>query len=207
IHHPERLTHPLRRAGPKGAGQWQRISWDEALDEIASRFREVENTHGPEAVWPYFYAGTMGHVHRDGIERLRAMRGYSHQYDTICVGLSWPGYIAGTGLLGGVNPEQMAESDCVVIWGTNAVHTQVNVMTHAMRARKTRGAKIVVIDRYPTDTMQAADMDLVHRPGTDGARAVAFVDVLLRDGLAVRESMRQFTHLSTEFESHLHTRT
>jgi hypothetical protein len=62
--------------------------------------------------------------------------GYSDQYDTICTGLAWPGYIAGTGLLGGVNPEEMAQSDVIVIWGTNAVNTQVNVMTHAMRARK-----------------------------------------------------------------------
>ena len=207
IHHPERLLHPMRRVGPKGAGQWQRISWDEALDEIARRFLAIEEEHGPESVWPYFYAGTMGHVHRDGIERLRAMRGYSHQYDTICVGLSWPGYIAGTGLLGGVNPEQMAESDCVVIWGTNAVHTQVNVMTHAMRARKTRGARIVVIDIYRNATMQQADMGLVLRPGTDGALAVATMHVLLRDGLADREYMSKFTDLSPEFESHLQTRT
>ncbi len=207
IHHPERLTHPMRRTGPKGAGQWQRISWDEALDEIAARFLEIEAQHGPEAIWPYFYAGTMGHVHRDGIERLRAVRGYSHQYDTICTGLAWPGYIAGTGLLGGVNPEQMAESDCVVIWGTNAVHTQVNVMTHAMRARKTRAAKIVVVDIYRNATMEQADLGLVLRPGTDGALAVATMHVLLRDGLADRAYMAEFTDFSPEFEAHLATRT
>ncbi|PXA98739.1 dehydrogenase [Nostoc sp. 3335mG] len=207
IHHPERLTHPLRRVGPKGAGQWQQVSWDEALDEIAARFLEIEKRHGPESIWPYFYAGTMGHVHRDGIERLRAVRGYSHQYDTICTGLAWPGYIAGTGLLGGVNPEQMAESDCVVIWGTNAVHTQVNVMTHAMRARKTRGAKIVVIDIYRNATMEQADLGLVLRPGTDGALAVAAMHVLLRDGLADRAYMAKYTDFSPEFEAHLALRT
>ena len=207
IHHPERLLHPMRRVGPKGTGQWQQISWDEALDEIARRFLEVEATHGAEAVWPYFYAGTMGHVQRDGIERLRAVRGYSQQYDTICVGLSWPGYIAGTGLLGGVNPEQMAESDCVVIWGTNAVHTQVNVMTHAMRAKKQRKAKVVVIDIYRNATMEQADLGLVLRPGTDGALAVAVMHVLLRDGLADRQYMSKFTDFSPEFESHLQSRT
>lgn len=207
IHHPERLLYPLRRVGPKGAGQWQRIGWDEALDEIAARFLEVEASHGPEAVWPYFYAGTMGHVHRDGIERLRAVRGYSHQYDTICTGLAWPGYIAGTGVLGGVNPEQMAEADCVVIWGTNAVHTQINVMTHAMRARKTRGAKIVVIDIYRNATMEQADLGLILRPGTDGALAVAVMHVLLREGLADRAYMARYTDFSPEFEAHLATRT
>src|SRR5206468_5926722 len=119
IHHPERLLNPQRRVGEKGAGRFERISWDDALDEIATRFLAVEREFGAEAVWPFFYAGTMGHVQRDGIDRLRNAKGYSQQYDTICTGAAWPGYIVGVGRLGGPNPEQMAESDCVVIWGTN----------------------------------------------------------------------------------------
>ncbi len=149
----------------------------------------------------------MGHVQRDGIDRLRAAKGYSHQYDTICTGTAWPGYIAGTGMLGGVNPEQMAESDCVVIWGTNAVHTQVNVMTHAMRARKERGAKIVVIDIYRTATMDQADLGLIVRPGTDGALAVAVMHVLLRENLADRAYMAKFTDFGPDFEAHLASKT
>jgi anaerobic selenocysteine-containing dehydrogenase len=207
VHHPARLMHPMRRTGPKGSGQFERISWDEALDEIAARFGQIEAEHSAEAIWPYYYAGTMGHVHRDGIDRLRAAKGYSRQYDTICTGTSWPGYIAGTGMLGGVNSEQMAESDCVVIWGTNAVHTQVNVMTHAMRAKKERGAKVVVIDIYETATMAQADMGLVLRPGTDGALAVAVMHVLLRDNLADRAYMAKYTDFGPDFEAHLATRT
>lgn len=207
IHHPNRLTHPLRRAGKKGAGEWQQISWDEAFDEIVARWLEIERTDGPEAIWPYFYAGTMGHVHRDGIERLRHARGYSLQYDTICTGTAWPGFLAGAGKLQGPNPEEMAESDCIVIWGTNAVATQVNVMTHAMKARKTRGAKVVAIDIYRNDTMAQADMALVVRPGTDGALAVAVMHILLRDNLADRAYMARYTDFSVEFEAHLATRT
>jgi anaerobic selenocysteine-containing dehydrogenase len=207
IHHPQRLLHPMRRTGPKGTGQWARISWDEALNDIAQRFEDVEAQHGAEAIWPYFYAGTMGHVHRDGIERLRAAKGYSRQYDTICTGTSWPGYIVGTGMLAGVNPEQMAYSDCVVIWGTNAVHTQVNVMTHAMRARKERGAKVVVIDIYQTATMAQADLALVLRPGTDGALALAVMHVLLRDNLADRAYLAKYTDFGPEFEAHLEAKT
>ncbi len=207
VHHPDRLLHPMRRVGRKGEGRWQRIGWDEALDEIASRFQAAEDEFGAESVWPYFYAGTMGHVHRDGIDRLRHAKGYSDQYDTICTGLAWPGYIAGTGLLGGVNPEQMAESDVVVIWGTNAVHTQVNVMTHAMRARRERGAKIVVVDIYRNATMEQADLPVLLRPGSDGALAVAAMHVILRDGLADREYLSNFTDFSPEFESHLKART
>jgi len=207
VHHPDRLTHPMRRTGPKGSGQWQRISWDEALDEIAARFTQIEAEHGAESIWPYFYAGTMGHVQRDGLDRLRYAKGYSDQYDTICTGTSWPGYIAGTGLMGGVNSEQMAEGDCVVIWGTNAVHTQVNVMTHAMRARKDRGAKIVVIDIYETATMAQADLALILRPGTDGALAVAVMHVLLRENLADRAYMEKYTDFGPDFEAHLASKT
>jgi anaerobic selenocysteine-containing dehydrogenase len=207
IHHPNRLLHPLRRVGKKGSGEWQRISWDEAMAEIATRLLQIEREHGAEAVWPYFYAGTMGHVHRDGIERLRHARGYSRQYDTICTGTAWPGFLAGAGRLTGPNPEEMAESDCVVIWGTNAVTTQVNVMTHAVRARKERGAKLVVIDIYRNATMEQADMALLLRPGTDGALAVAVMHILLRDNLADRAWMARWTDFSPEFEAHLVSRT
>jgi anaerobic selenocysteine-containing dehydrogenase len=206
VHHPERLLYPQRRVGKKGEGHFERISWDEALDQIAQRFLAVEAEFGAEAVWPLFYAGTMGHVQRDGIDRLRNAKGYSQQYDTICTGAAWPGYIAGVGRLGGPNPQQMAESDCVVIWGTNPVHTQVNVMVHAIRARKERGAKLVVIDIYRTATMEQADMGLLLRPGSDGALALAVMHVLLRDGLADRDYLAQFTDFSADFAAHLASR-
>jgi len=206
IHHPDRLMHPLRRRGEKGSGDWQQISWDEALDEIAEKFLKAEAEFGAESVWPYFYAGTMGHVQRDGIHRLRHAKGYSGQYETICSMVAWAGYTAGAGMLTGVNPEQMAESDCVVIWGTNPVHTQVNVMTHAQKARKKRGAKMVVVDIYNSATMQQADMGILLRPGSDGAFACAVMHVLLRESLADRDYMARFTDFSPAFEAHIRER-
>lgn len=214
IHNPDRLLYPQKRVGPKGAGAWERISWIEALDTIAQKFDDAEARFGAESVWPYYYAGTMGHVQRDGINRLRHAKGYSRQYGTICSIIAWGGYTAGTGLLAGVNPEQMAESDCVVIWGTNPVHTQVNVMTHAMRAKKQRGAKIVVVDIYRTATMDQADMGLVIQPGSDGALALAVMHILMRDGLADADYLADFTDFGISrdgegrsFEEHLKTRT
>lgn len=205
-HHPDRLLHPLRRVGGKGEGKWQRISWNEAFEEITARFAEAERDFGPESVWPYFYAGTMGHVHRNTIDKLRNLRGYSRQYETICSHVAYAGYLAGTGLISGVDPVDMAKADVVVIWGTNPVNTQVNVMTHAMRAKK-KGARLVVIDIYRTGTMEQADMPILLRPGSDGAFAAAIMHVLLRDGLADREYLRDFTDFSDEFESHLQART
>ncbi|WP_420102459.1 molybdopterin oxidoreductase family protein [Bosea sp. (in: a-proteobacteria)] len=207
IHHPDRLLHPLRRTGPKGSGQFEPISWDEALEEIASRFLAIEEQHGPEAVWPYYYAGTMGLVMRDGIDRLRHAKRYSGQYSTICTTTAWTGFIAGTGRLAGPDPREMAKSDCVVIWGTNAVHTQVNVMNHAIKARKERGAKIVAIDIYDNATLQQADLALVLRPGTDAALACAVMHVLFRDGHADRGYLARHADCPEELEAHLATRT
>ncbi len=207
VHHPDRLLYPMRRVGAKGEGKWQQISWNEALDEIASRFNEIEAEFGSQSIWPYNYAGTMGHVQRDGIQRLRNAKNYSNQYGTICSLVGWGGYTVGTGILGGVNPLQMAKSDCIIIWGTNVVNTQINVMTHAMKAKKQRGAKIIVVDIYKNETMEKADIGLIIRPGSDGALAVALMHILLRDGLADHEYMAKFTDFDDEFEQHLKSKT
>jgi anaerobic selenocysteine-containing dehydrogenase len=206
IHHEDRLTQPLRRTGPKGSGQFAPISWDDALDIVADNFLRCEREFGAESVWPYHYAGTMGLVMRDGIKRLTNVKRYSGFHATICVNTAWPGFIAGTGKLMGPDPREMAKSDCVVIWGTNAVATQVNVMTHAMRARKDRGAKIVVIDIYANDTMKQADLALCLRPGTDGALACAVMHVLFRDGLADRAYLARYADAPEELEAHLASR-
>ena len=203
-HHPDRLMHPLRR---KANGEFEQISWDVALDITAEAMLAAEARHGAEAVWPYFFAGTMGLVMRDGINRLRHAKRYSDMHASICTTLAWTGFVAGTGRLGGPDPREMAKSDCVVIWGTNPVNTQVNVMTHATRARKERGAKIVAIDIYQNGTMRQADMALCVRPGTDGALACAVMHVLFRDGYADRDYLERYTDCPQELEQHLQTRT
>lgn len=205
--HPARLLHPLLRTGPKGSGSFTRISWDEALDRTAEAFRAAEERHGPATVWPYYYAGTMGLVMRDGINRLTHAKKYSRFFSTICTNMAWAGYIAGTGRLTGADPREMALSDCVVIWGTNAVATQVNVMTHATRARKDRGAKIVAIDVYETATLKQADLALIVRPGTDGALACAVMHCLFRDGRADRAYLAAYADDPEGLEAHLASRT
>ncbi|MGE0280254.1 MAG: molybdopterin-dependent oxidoreductase [Rhizobiaceae bacterium] len=207
VHHPDRLLKPLVRSAAKGAGQWKEASWDAALDLVAEKFIAAEAKHGPETVWPYFYAGTMGLVQRDGIERLRHAKKYSGFFGSICTNLAWTGWMMGAGRLAGSDPREMAKSDCVVIWGTNAVVTQVNVMTHAVRARKERGAKIVVIDIYDNATMKQADMGLILKPGTDGALACAVMHVLFREGLADRAYLEKYTDDPRGLERHLKSRT
>ena len=207
VHHPDRLKHPLIRAGRKGDGEWKQASWEAALDLIAERFIKAEQTYGSETVWPYYYAGTMGLVQRDSINRLRYAKRYSNQFDSFCTNMAWTGYFAGTGSLTGPDPREMAKADVVVIWGTNAAATQVNVMTHAVRARKDRGAKIVVIDIYANATVRQADMGIVLKPGTDGAFACAVMHVLFRDGLADWDYLNRYTDDPKGLEAHLETRT
>ena len=207
IHHPERLLYPMRRTGPKGSGQFARISWDEALDEIADRFNAAEREFGGESVWPYYYAGTMGLVMRDGINRLAHVKKYSRYYSTICANIARIGFAIGTGKIAGVDPREMGVSDLVVIWGTNPVNTQVNVMTHARRAKRERGARIAAIDVYNNDTMKQADIKIILRPGTDGAFACGVMHVLFRDGYADRDYMAKYADCPAELEAHLQIRT
>ncbi len=207
IHHPDRLMHPLRRKGAKGSKEFERISWDDALNITAEAMLKAERQFGAESVWPYYFAGTMGLIMRDGINRLRHVKKYSQMFSSICTTLAWTGYIAGTGKLAGPDPREMAKADCIVIWGTNPVNTQVNVMTHAVKARRERGARIVAIDIYRNGTLAQADMALCLRPGTDGALACAVMHVLFHDGHANWPYMEQYTDCPRELEAHLRSRT
>ncbi len=207
IHHPERLIYPLKRVGPKGSGQFERVSWEDAMADIVTRFLAIEAEYGSEAIWPYWYAGTMGLVMRDGIDRLTHAKNYSRMYGTFCISLSWPGYFAGTGRIAGVDPREMQKSDLIVVWGGNPVNTQVNVMTHIGIARKARGAKMACVDVYDTGTMNQADHKYIIRPGTDGALACGIMHVLFREGFANWDYLRQYTDDPEGLEQHLKTKT
>lgn len=204
IHHPDRLLFPMRRTGTKGEGIFERITWDAALDEVAERFLAAEAKYGAETVWPYYYSGTMGKVQRDSINRLRHVKRYSGQKLTRA---SWAGYTAGCGAVRGSDSREMSKSDLIVVWGANPVHTQINIMSHITRARKERGARLVVVDVYETPTMRQADIALLIRPGTDAALACAVMHCLFRDGYADRAYLEKYTDQPQQLEAHLRTRT
>ncbi|MBI2320396.1 MAG: molybdopterin-dependent oxidoreductase [Betaproteobacteria bacterium] len=207
VHHPDRLTRPLIRRGAKGEGRFYPLSWDNALGEVAEAFTKAAKAHGAEAVWPVHTGGTMGLIQRYGIERLRNVMGYSGEHATICITPAFAGWRAGVGRVMGPDPREMAEADLIVAWGTNLVSTQVNAMTHVARARKNRGAKLVVIDVYENPTAEAADVSLIIRPGTDGALACAVMHVLLAEGLADREYLARYSDFDESVEAHLAERT
>ena len=207
VHHPGRLKTPLRRVGAKDGGSFAAIGWEAALDEVAEAFVRAAQRFGSESVWPYYYAGTMGLVQRDGINRLRHVMRYSGQDNTICSRISSIGWVAGVGAKMGPDPREMAESDLILLWGNNAVATQVNVMTHIARARKQRGAKLVVIDPYRNASAEAADQHVCLRPGSDGALACAMMHVLFAEELADWDYLRRYSDVPERLAAHVADRT
>lgn len=202
VHHPDRLSQPMRRVGAKGSGEFAPISWDDALDEIADRFTRATQSHGSESVWPYHSGGNMGVIQRWGLDRLRHAFRYSRQQTTICVTPAESGWKAGIGELRGCDPREMVDADLILMWGGNPVSTQVNAMTHIARARK-RGAKLIVVDVYRTPTIAAADIAVIVRPGTDAALALGMMHVLLKEGFADEAYLAGLTDFDEDVRRHI----
>ncbi|HWI62969.1 MAG TPA: molybdopterin-dependent oxidoreductase [Symbiobacteriaceae bacterium] len=183
VYSPERLMTPLKRTGPKGSGQFAPISWDEALDEIARRWREIQAESGPEALLGYAYSGHMGMVNRNIVKALFHALGASQlNAGTVCDSACEAGWEASVGATPGIDPETVSESDLILCWGANLVTTNVHLVPFIDKA-KAKGAQLIVIDPYRTRTAQRADWHIVPRVGTDTALALGVMHVLVRDGL------------------------
>jgi anaerobic selenocysteine-containing dehydrogenase len=192
VHSPLRVLTPLRRAGAKGAGRFEPIGWDEALAEIARRWRAIIAEHGAEAILPFSYAGSMGQVQFHAGHPLFHALGASRLDRSICVSTAYAGWRATVGQVTGNDSEQMVGADLVVLWGVNAAYSTINVMTLVKQARQ-RGAHVVVVDPYRTPTAMQADEHLMVRPGTDGALALALMHVLIGEGRVDRGYVERAT--------------
>lgn len=182
---PDRLLHPLRRVGAKGEGRFERVSWDDALGEIAQRFQQVIDEHGGEAIWPYAGTGTVGFLQGTpgAGKRLFHHLGASRHRATICsvAGHVGMGYTSGTAA--GMDPEDLVHSGVVLLWGANTLTSNQHLWPFIEDAR-TKGAQIVVIDPLRTRTARRADRHLAPMPGTDGALALGLMAELIRLGAA-----------------------
>ena len=193
VYHRDRLQFPMRRIGPKGSGQFERISWDAALDEIAERWKPIMNgPHGPQAILPYSYCGTMGKIQSEGLDRRFFHRlGTSLLDRTICATAGVAGYTATIGSRQGTDPEAFSQSKYIINWGSNTAVTNMHLWVRMVEARKYNGAKIVTIDPYRSQTAARSDWHLAPRPGTDAALALGLMHVLFRDQLADEEYLTQ----------------
>ncbi|MBF0425184.1 MAG: molybdopterin oxidoreductase family protein [Magnetococcales bacterium] len=201
-----RIEHPLVRTGSKGQGQFRKASWDEALDIVAQNLRQAMEQHGPESILPYYYGGTMGIVQRPAWDRLTHRLGWSRLEKNICSGIGQAGWQAGVGKGIGPDPKEMLESDLIILWGINAVSTNINLMTFVKEARR-RGATLLVVDPYRNRTARLADHHVAPRPGTDAALAVAMMHVLLEEGFEDKSYLAAFTDFDAELRAHLGERT
>jgi anaerobic selenocysteine-containing dehydrogenase len=189
VHSPRRLKTPLLRTGPKGEGRFEPLSWDGAIDRIASRWKALIARHGGECVLPYSYAGTMGLVQRNSGHPFFHELGASRLERTICSPAKEAGWKAIMGETAAMDPAEIEQSDLAILWGINAASTSIHSMRDAQAARR-RGARLWAIDTYRTPTCDAADEAFIVRPGGDGALALGMMHVMVREGLTDRAFIR-----------------
>lgn len=190
---PDRVLHPLRRVGPKGPGaRYERISWDQALDTIAARFRALA-AEDARTILPYSYAGTMGIVQANSIDRRFFHRlGASLLDRTICSNAGKEGIALTLGASLGPEIERFEEARLILLWGTNPVTSSVHLWSRVTEAKR-RGAKVIAIDPYRSLSAEKCHQWLPIRPGTDAALALAMMHVLVRDGLLDRDYIARHT--------------
>jgi len=193
-YHQDRLLYPMRRVGPKGAGKFKRISWDDALDEVARRLTEiVRSPDGPQAILPYSYAGTMGMLQGSSIDRrFFHSLGASKLDRTICSMAGTVGMRMTVGANIGADVEGIPQSDLVLLWGTNTLTSNPHMWPFVLRARE-NGAKVIAIDPIRTRTAAQCDEWIGIRPGTDAALALGMMHVVFDRGLEDRDFLARHT--------------
>jgi anaerobic selenocysteine-containing dehydrogenase len=200
---PDRVLHPLKRVGPKGPGaRFERIGWEEALDTIVARFKAIA-ADDPQAILPYSYAGTMGIVQANSIDRRFFHRlGASLLDRTICANAGKEGI--GLTIGGNIGPEieRFDEAKLILLWGTNPITSSVHLWTRVTEAKR-RGAKVIAIDPYRSLSAQKADQWLAIRPGTDAALALALMHVLVREDWLDHDYIARHTLGFDELEAHV----
>lgn len=192
-YHKDRLLFPMRRVGKKGAGSFERVSWDEALDDIARRLSAIVRNHGAESVLPYSYGGTMGLVQSESVDRrfFHAL-GASLLHRSICASAGGEGLMMTNGARVGADSEALNTCDLVILWGTNTLTSNPHLWPFVLKARE-NGAPILCIDPIKTRTAEQCDEWLPIRPGTDAALALAMMHVLFAEGLEDKDYIAKYT--------------
>ena len=192
-YHPDRVLHPLRRTGPKGSKQFERIAWEEALDEITTRWKAIIKEYGPQAIIPYSYLGHQGLVHGlNGGDAFFNRLGATVCERTFCGEGSATAWVLTHGPSGGMDPESFTHSKYIIIWACNSVSTNLHQWHFVEDARK-KGAKLVVIDAYASRTAKQADWHIAPKPGSDGALAMAMINTIISEGLIDRDYVEKYT--------------
>lgn len=194
-HHynPDRVLYPMKRVGPKGSGHFQRISWDEALATIRTRWTDIIGQHGTQAIMPHAYLGNQGTM--NGLTAGDAFfnrLGSTVAEKTYCESGSSTAWIMTVGPTGGLDVESLAYSQYIIVWGMNMLSTNLHAWPFILEAKK-KGAKVVVIDPVRTRTAKQADWHVAIKPGTDGALALGMINVIIQEELFDRDYIEKYT--------------
>lgn len=193
VYSDKRVLYPLKRVGPKGSRQFQRISWDEAIETIATRWKSIIAEHGAQAILPYSYLGTQGIINGLNVgDPLFNKLGATVSERTFCDSGSCTAYMMTIGPTPGVDPESFVHSKYILLWACNTLGTNSHHWPFIEQARKA-GAKLVVIDPVRTRTARLADWHIPIRPGTDAALAMAMIHVIIKENLVDRDYIDQHT--------------
>jgi anaerobic selenocysteine-containing dehydrogenase len=193
VYSPDRILYPMRRSGPKGSRQFERISWDEALDEISDRFKQIIDEHGAEAIMPCSYLGHEGLLNGLNVGDAFFNRlGATITERTLCASGTSTAYMMTCGLTHGTDPDTFSHSKYIILWGCNALSTNVHLWAFIQEARE-NGAKLVVIDPVRTRTAKQADWHIPIRPGTDAALALGMMHVIIHENLMDADYVEQYT--------------
>ena len=196
-----RVLYPKRRVGPKGAGIFERITWDEALATIAQRLHAAAAAFGPESILPYSYSGTLGILQSASMDRRFFHRlGASRLLRTICSTCAGAALEYTYGAAIGTDPEKTVDAQLIVVWGANIRTTNIHQFALVGEARR-RGARLIVIDPHRNRTAETADRFIQPKPGTDAALALGMMHVLFRDGYADRDYLREHTIGAADLEA------
>jgi len=192
-YHPDRVLYPQRRIGPKGSMQFERITWDEALDEITTKWKAIIDEHGPQAIMPNSYLGNQGLVHGlNGGDSFFARLGATVTERTFCGEGSATAWLLTVGPTAGVDPESFIHSKYIIVWACNSVSTNLHHW-HIIKEAQKKGAKVVVIDSYASRTAKEADWHIAPKPGTDGALAMAMMNVIIGEGFVDQDYIDKYT--------------
>jgi anaerobic selenocysteine-containing dehydrogenase len=192
-YHPDRLLYPMRRTGPKGSKQFERITWDEALDEIVTRWKAIIAEQGPQAIVPYSYLGNQGLVHGlNGGDAFFNRMGATVTERTFCGEGSCTAWLLTVGPTAGVDPESFIHAKYIIIWACNSVSTNLHHW-HIIKEAQKKGAKVVVIDSYASKTAKEADVHIAPKPGTDGALAMAMIHTIIEEGMVDQDYVDNHT--------------
>ncbi len=193
VYSPERVLHPLRRVGRKGEGRFERISWEEALQLVADRLRAAIERHGPQAILPYYYAGTMGYVQGWTLgPRLFRFLGASRLLPNLCEAAANAACAATYGAPVGFDPEDIAHAKQIILWGTNPLNANVHLWKFVLEARQ-RGAHLIAIDPIRSESAERCDEHVAPLPGTDGALALGLMRAVLDVGAEDRDWLERYT--------------